>query len=250
MRSRRVATLVTRNITIIGNSPTSSGPNWSSTGVPSNIQAIRPISTHGSRMTSAIVRLSWRSWREHPARGRGGERRHPAAALRGRRPEVRRDAVGGVHATAPFARRGPGLVDQGEERPLGVGRAGAREQLVERGVGEHRAAAQQDQPVAAGRLVHHVAGHQQAHAVAGEPVEQVPQVAAQHRVEPHGRLVEDQQVGPAEQRDRQRDPRALPAGQGADGAVGLLDEVDLGQRPRHPVGVDAEDRAPRTAGSP
>ena len=62
-------------------------------------------------------------------------------------------------------------------------------------VGQDRALAHQQQPVAALGLVHDVAGHEDGGAAVGELVEQLPQVAAQHRVEADGRLVEHQQVG-------------------------------------------------------
>ena len=55
-------------------------------------------------------------------------------------------------------------------------------------------------------LVHDVAGDQQRGAGVGEPVEELPQVAAQHRVEPDGRLVEHQQLGLADQRDGEARP--------------------------------------------
>ena len=66
--------------------------------------------------------------------------------------------------------------------------------LAGRAVGDDPALAHQQQPVAAVGLVHHVAGDEHRRAVVGEPVEQRPQVAAQHRVEADGRLVEHQQV--------------------------------------------------------
>ena len=65
-------------------------------------------------------------------------------------------------------------------------------------------------------------------AVVGEPVEQRPQVAAQHRVEADGGLVEHQQVGAAEQGDREAGPGALAAAEPADHLVGV---VGRGRRP-------------------
>ena len=50
----------------------------------------------------------------------------------------------------------------------------------------------------------------------GQAAEQLPQVAAQHRVEPDGRLVEHQQLGLAEQGRGERDPGLLAAGEPAD----------------------------------
>ena len=86
-------------------------------------------------------------------------------------------------------------------------------------VGDDRAVAHQQQPVAALGLVHHVAGDEHRGAGVGEPVEQRPEVAAQHRVEPDGRLVEDEQVRAAEQRDGEAGPRALAAAEPADHLV-------------------------------
>ena len=81
-------------------------------------------------------------------------------------------------------------------------------------VGDDPALAHQQQPVAAGGLVHHVAGDEHAGAVLGEPVEGAPQV---HRAAPGpGPTVgssSTSSVGLAEQGDGERDPRALAAGE-------------------------------------
>ena len=74
----------------------------------------------------------------------------------------------------------------------------------------------------------------------GEPVEQRPQVPAQHRVEADGRLVEHQQVGLVEQGDGEAGPGALPAAELADDLVGVAGEVD---------GLDAPGR-PRSSPTP
>ena len=102
-------------------------------------------------------------------------------------------------------------LDQAEEGRLDVVGAGASRDPGRGVVGEDRALAHQQQPVAALGLVHDVAGDEHRGAVVGEPVEQRPEVAAQHRVEPDGRLVEDEQLGAAEQRDREAGPGALAA---------------------------------------
>ena len=113
--------------------------------------------------------------------------------------------------------RGPrGRHRQREERRLQVGRAGLREDLRRRCLGQEPALAHEQQVVAPGGFVHHVAGHQQRCPVGGQAVKQRPQVAAQHRVKAHRRLVEDEQVGTAEQRDRQADAGELAAGERAD----------------------------------
>ena len=69
-----------------------------------------------------------------------------------------------------------------------------------------------------------------------EPVEQLPELDAQHGVEADGRLVEHEQFGGAEQRGGERDPAALAARERADElarrsasrSVASIDAVDVG----------------------
>ena len=75
-------------------------------------------------------------------------------------------------------------------------------------------------------LVHHVARDEQRRPVGGERAEHLPEVAAQHRVEADGRLVEHEQLRAADERRRKRDARALTAGQPVDDAVALGLEPD------------------------
>ena len=60
----------------------------------------------------------------------------------------------------------------------------------------------------------------------GEPVEERPEVLAQDRVEADRGLVEHQQVGAAEQRDREAGPAALAAAEPADDLVAVRRQVD------------------------
>ena len=60
---------------------------------------------------------------------------------------------------------------------------------------------------------------------AAKLAERPPELLAQDRVEADGRLVEDEQVGLAEQRCRQRDARALAAGEAADHLVDVYAEA-------------------------
>ena len=110
------------------------------------------------------------------------------------------------------------------------------EQLGGRDVGEDAALAQQHEPVAAGRLVHDVARHDERVPAVGEVAEEVPEVAAQHRVEADGGLVEHEQVGPSDEGGGEGDPGLLAAREVLDELVGVGDEVDLGRacgrRPR------------------
>jgi len=59
----------------------------------------------------------------------------------------------------------------------------------------------------------------------GQPAEEVPQVPAQDRVEPDRGLVEDEQLGLADERCGQRDARALTSREVAHGLVGVRREV-------------------------
>ena len=113
--------------------------------------------------------------------------------------------------------------------------------LVGRAVGDDPALTHQQQPVATLGLVHHVARHEHGGPAVGDPVEQLPQVAAQHRVQADGRLVEHQQVRRTQQGDGQAGAAALPAGQPADHLAAVVVEPDAGDRLVHPGPVHAED---------
>ena len=189
VRSRSIATLVTRNIVTNGNTPRSIRPTRSNVcrlavedPVQQRHQHARDDHEQRDRAVVAPELL------EHPA-GRG--QRHA-------------DAHAGTASTDPH------------ERLLEVVRAGALAQLGGRAVGDDRALAHQQQPVAAVGLVHHVAGDQQRGAVGGEVVEESPEVAPQQRVEPDRRLVEHEQLRFAQQGTGERDAGALAAGEPAD----------------------------------
>ncbi len=64
-------------------------------------------------------------------------------------------------------------------------------------------------------------------AVGGEGVEEVPQVPAEHGVEADGRLVQDQEFGVAEERDREGYPAASAAGEVPGEHVGVRGEGDV-----------------------
>ena len=128
-------------------------------------------------------------------------------------------------------------VDKGEEGGLDVRLLGAAQDAGQRVVGEEPAGAHEQQPVAAARLVHDVAGHEQRDAVVREPAEDRPQVAAQDGVEAHGRLVEHEQLGRPDQGRGERDARALAAGELVDPHLGVVAEHDLGDHPLH-LGVE------------
>src|SRR3954452_1881207 len=236
-RSRSVVTEVTKNITMNGISASNGGPRLSKPrpAASRNIHHNSVRIAHGSTSSMAAVRRSRRSW----VRTRAAT----AKVIRGVI-GAPRGGVGRTEGAKAQKRRSCGcscLVDEGQERLLHVRGTGLRQQLPRRLVGEQQALAHQQQPVAALGLVHHVAGDQHGGAVVGEAVEHRPQAAAQHRVEPDGRLVEDQHLAVAEQRHRQGCARALAAPEPSHLLVPAVAEVDALDAPVHLRGRGAED---------
>ena len=200
-----MATLVTMNITTKGNTPSRGAPMPSKTGVSLKIQASSPSRTHGTTSISPMVRWSARSWAStRPAVARVRCSVHRAASSA----RSMRDRKAPSASAAPV-------------------RASSSGRVV---VGEDLALAQQQEPVAAARLVHDVARHEQRTPLGRKAVEQVPQVATQDRVEPDGGLVEDQQLGVADEGGR----RARR------GSAGRPES-----RPTSDVGVAGRGRPPR-----
>ena len=146
-----------------------------------------------------------------------------------------RSAVGERHARAHDA---PSISTRNASSRSSV--RVSSQKLVGRRLREDPPIADQHELVAAIGLVHHVARDEQRRAGVREPAERAPEVAAKHRVETDRRLVEDEQVRPAEQRCRERHARALAAGERAhrpprqpneiDGLEHLLERVP--ERPR------------------
>jgi hypothetical protein len=95
--------------------------------------------------------------------------------------------------------------------------------------------------VAAGGLVHHVAGDEQAGAVVGELVEGLPELAAEDRVDVDGRLVEHEQLRLAEQRDGERGARELAAGERPRHLLCLTGQPDKADHLRDPLPRGAKD---------
>ena len=63
-----------------------------------------------------------------------------------------------------------------------------------------------------------------------EPAHQVVELPPGLRVEPGGRLVEEEQLGPPDRADRDVEPTALAAGQASDLLVRLVGEPDGGHQ--------------------
>ena len=166
----------------------------------------------------------------------GGSGRRPnAAGTRAGTGTARSSAiVRGSRRSCHSTRRAVAKVTRGSRRRLDQPRNASSSSLLARcarsssGVAvASSAVAQQQQLVAPVGLVHHVARDEQRRPAVGELVEQLPELAPQHRVEPDRRLVEDEQLGPAEQRRRERDARPLAARQPADDPVAVLRERDV-----------------------
>ena len=83
----------------------------------------------------------------------------------------------------------------------------------------------------------------------GEPVEQSPQLAAEHRVQADGRLVEDEQVGLAEQGDGEAHPGELATAEPVDHLVGVAAELDGLDGPVDRVRAQAAHPGEEAAGS-
>ena len=129
----------------------------------------------------------------------------------------------------PEAHRAP-LLDQLQEGLLHVIGARPREQLLGRGGVEDVAVAHQQQLLAVHRLIHHVAGDEQRLAPRGQARELLPELGAEDRVEADRGLVENEDVGFAEQGRAQRDPGLLAAGEVDRRAIRVLAQPD---RPDH-----------------
>ena len=75
-------------------------------------------------------------------------------------------------------------------------------------------------------LVEVVRGQQHGGAVGAERLDEVPRLAAGGRVEPGGRLVEEEHFGTTDDPEREVDPAPLSARQRTDSGVDLLVEPD------------------------
>ncbi len=94
-------------------------------------------------------------------------------------------------------------------------------------------------------LVQVVGGEQDRRAGVGQALDQAPELAAGLRVEAGGRLVQEQQLGAADDAERDVEPAALAAGQAGRAGVALLrqaDQLDRLVRP-HRVGEVGRHRA-------
>ena len=95
-----------------------------------------------------------------------------------------------------------------------------------RGVGDDPPAGQEDQPVGeVVGLVDVVGGKHHRRAGGGQVLHRGPRPPAGFGIEPGGRLVQEQDLGPTDDPDRDIDPAPLTSGQGADAGLGVVDEV-------------------------
>ena len=131
----------------------------------------------------------------------------------------------------PAAAGAPGVVGGRvvARPPSRPGRSAWAHQVRHRAVEQDPALVEDHDPLAQGGHVLGLVGGDDHRRRLPGPAEHVAQPTALGRVEPGGRLVEDQQVRAPEQRLSQDDATSLAAGQGADplgGDVGQPDEVD------------------------
>ena len=104
--------------------------------------------------------------------------------------------------------------------------AGAGSDLGGRPTVEEPPAADEQELVAALGLVHDVARDEERRPVGRKPRERRPEVAPQERVEADRRLVENEQLGPSDERRRERDAGALAAREPAHDTAGIVAEAD------------------------
>jgi hypothetical protein len=115
--------------------------------------------------------------------------------------------------------------DAVERRPDRA-RADERLDLSRRPVGDDPAAGHQDRPVGVGvRLLEVVRGEEERLAGSGELADRVPERPSGLDVHAHGRLVEDEQIGIAHERDREAQALRLAAAQPLGPAVGQRVEL-------------------------
>ena len=99
--------------------------------------------------------------------------------------------------------------------------------------GDHLPGPHEQQLVAAVRLVHDVARHDDRGARVGESPEVAPELDAQERVHADRRLVEEQHRRLVDERAGQRQPPALTAREGPGDGLGAIRELDQPQRLVH-----------------
>ena len=187
VRSRSIAIDVTRNIEMNGNRPTQRAADRGRTLRPGRRRrsGSSVSSTGGTTSRSASVRGSRRSWRR--TRAAVGER----------------DA--GAH----------GGLREREEGGVEVVRAGPLEQLVRRRGARRCGRRASGAARRSARLVHDVARDEQRRAVVGEPVEGLQSSRRSTGSSPTVGSSSTSSSGSAEQRGRERDARALAAGERA-----------------------------------
>ena len=130
-------------------------------------------------------------------------------------------------AAAPSTRPVQGGGEQRRLRAADADRGVRAEQLVHREVGQQPAAAEHDEVVGGVlHLAHQVAGDQHRPSLVGEVAQQLPHPADALRVQAVHRLVEQQDVGVAEQRGGDAEPLPHAQGEPAHPVVGHRLEAD------------------------
>ena len=180
VRSRSIATQVTRNIVMNGKMPSSSSADAGrrSRGWPSKTQRSRNSSTHGTTSSSATVRGSRRSWRST-------------------RPAVARVDPRGSCAPPGRAASRSTMAEEGVFEVAGAGTARSAS-----GVSSARSRLRASAAAGRSGSASSITWLDTSSVVpaSASPWNSAPQVVAEHRVEADRRLVEDEQLGCAEQR--------------------------------------------------
>ena len=143
-----------------------------------------------------------------------------------------------------------------DTRRLSAGEAGG--EVADRALGQHAALADHDDLLdCLSNLCEHVAREQHRAAGGCEVPQRVTQPADAVGVEPVGRLVEDKDLGLAEQRTSQAEALAHALGEAADAALGRVREADLVEhledarsRNAHRAGQNREMTDRRASGMP
>ena len=210
VRSRSIVIEVTTNIVLKGKSPTKR---------PSHLLEGRQVLVEGAPQ-------------QGEQEGRDAEHQDDRSAGRGGAAVSTRTATAHVtRALTPVTRSSI----RARNASSSCCAPGAPTQAVGAVDGEQAPVAHQQQLVAVLGLLHHVAGDEQGRAGGGQRGEGRPEVAAQHRVEADGRLVQHQHLRLAEQRGGERDPRAAGHRRGCETTlIGVLARARPSRSPPDP----------------
>ena len=115
---------------------------------------------------------------------------------------------------------------------------GQRRRRVDR---DHATVVQKGEAIAeALRLLHEMGDEDDRHSLVADPLDQLPRLAARLRIQAGGELVEDGQLRATDERQRDRQPLALAAGQVGEAIVALGLEPEQLEQPLRVGGIAVE----------